>query len=106
MLKLYSRLLSVTVLFALSALPASRAQDAVTTKYQMAADYSEKNGGFTVLVMVDGKVVFERYANAGNANKLHGLASGTKSFVGVVAMAAVEDGIIRLDDKVSETLTE
>jgi CubicO group peptidase (beta-lactamase class C family) len=71
-----------------------------------AADYSEANGGFSVLVMVDGKIVFERYGKDGGTDKRHGLASGTKSFVGVAAVAAVEDGLIRLDDKVSESLTE
>ncbi|MCX7886593.1 MAG: serine hydrolase, partial [Verrucomicrobiae bacterium] len=32
--------------------------------------------------------------------------SGTKSFVGVVAAAAVDDGLILFDDKASESLTE
>lgn len=73
---------------------------------KLAADYSEANGGFSVLVMVDGKVVFERYGNGGGADKRNGLASGTKSFVGVAAMAAVEDGLIQLDDKASEALPE
>jgi len=76
------------------------------TNCKQAADYSEANGGFSVLVMMNGKIVFERYGNGGGADKRYGLASGTKSFVGVAAMAAVEDGLIRLDDKVSESLTE
>jgi CubicO group peptidase (beta-lactamase class C family) len=38
--------------------------------------------------------------------RANGLASGTKSFVGVTAVAAVEDGLIRLDDRACESLTE
>ena len=34
------------------------------------------------------------------------LASGSKSFVGVAAMAAVEDGLLGLDDRASESLAE
>jgi CubicO group peptidase (beta-lactamase class C family) len=76
------------------------------TAYQRAADYSEAHGGVSMLVMVDGKIAFERYANGGGANWRNGLASGTKSFVGVAAVAAVEDGLISLDDKASDSLTE
>ncbi|MCA9258170.1 MAG: serine hydrolase, partial [Planctomycetales bacterium] len=86
-----------------SPLPAADPSEA---NCKRAADYSEANGGFSVLVMVDGKIVFERYGKDGGTDKRHGLASGTKSFVGVAAVAAVEDGLIRLDDKVCESLTE
>jgi CubicO group peptidase (beta-lactamase class C family) len=34
------------------------------------------------------------------------LASGTKSFAGVLAAAAQEDKILKLDERVSETITE
>jgi CubicO group peptidase (beta-lactamase class C family) len=59
-----------------------------------------------VLVVVNGKTVFERYANGGAPDKPNGLASGTKSLVGVAAVAAVEDGLIRLDDRACHSLTE
>ncbi|MBC7909188.1 MAG: beta-lactamase family protein, partial [Pyrinomonadaceae bacterium] len=36
----------------------------------------------------------------------HMLASGTKSFVGVMAAAAAEDKLLRLDERVAETITE
>ncbi|HUT93048.1 MAG TPA: serine hydrolase [Thermoguttaceae bacterium] len=75
-------------------------------RYKLAAEYSESHGGYSVLVMVDGEIVFERYANGGGKEKAHGLASGTKSFVGVLAVAAVEDGLLRLDDPACESLTE
>lgn len=65
-------------------------------RFNLAADYSEQNGGRSILVMVEGKIVFERYANGAGNQMANILASGTKSFVGVVAMAAVEDGLLRL----------
>ncbi len=34
------------------------------------------------------------------------LASGSKSFVGLAAVAAVQDGLITLDDPASESLVE
>jgi CubicO group peptidase (beta-lactamase class C family) len=71
-----------------------------------AADYSKSNRGQTVVVMFDGKLIFERYDNAGAADRVQMLASGSKSFVGIAAVAAVEDGLIKLDDPVSESITE
>ncbi len=71
-----------------------------------AADYSERNRGQSMVVMFDGRVIFERYANGGQADRLQMLASGSKSFVGIVAAAAVEDGLFQLDDPVSERLPQ
>src|SRR5207249_4935391 len=36
----------------------------------------------------------------------HRLASGTKSFSGAMLAAAVEDGLLKLDEKVADTITE
>lgn len=75
-------------------------------RYKLAAQYSEENNGSAVLVMKSDKIVFEDYENGFTENIPHFLASGTKSFVGVMAIAAQEDGLLKLDDKVSETITE
>jgi CubicO group peptidase (beta-lactamase class C family) len=56
--------------------------------------------------MVDGQIVHENYPGQGDVNRAWGLASGTKSFSGVAAAAAVQDGLFKLDDKVSDILTE
>lgn len=85
--------------------PAALAQDA-QVRYTRAADYSAEHGGRAVLIMVNGKTVFERYDNTWTAQKPHPLASGTKSFVGVVAAAAVEDGLLTWDELACDTLTE
>jgi len=77
-----------------------------TSPMEAARRYSEAAGGQAMVVMLDGKIVFEAYGNGGGRDRAQTLASGTKSFVGVVAVAAVEDGLIRLDDKACESLTE
>lgn len=84
---------------------APSAEDA-QTRYARAADYSKENSGRAMLVMVDGQVVFERYDNGWSAVKPHPLASGTKSFTGAVAAAAVEDGLLAWDELASDTIAE
>lgn len=71
-----------------------------------ACDYSARSGGVTCLVMVDGQIVYEIYRRRGDEATRWRLASGTKSFSGVAAAAAVQDGILSLDERVADTLTE
>ncbi len=71
-----------------------------------AANYSEKNRGFSILVMQNGKTVFEHYANGGGADMRCKIFSGTKSFWGIVALCALRDGFVKLDDRVADTITE
>ncbi len=67
---------------------------------------ASESGSHTVLVMQNGKIVFEKY-NRWGKNMPHALASGSKSFTGLLAVAAVQDGLLKsLDDKVADTLTE
>ena len=74
--------------------------------FQQAGKYSKQQQGEALLVMQGGKVLFEDYAQGWNAQRPHLLASGTKSFTGVAAMLAVQQELITLDEKVSDTLTE
>jgi CubicO group peptidase (beta-lactamase class C family) len=71
-----------------------------------AAKYSESKRGASMLVMQNGRTVCEQYANGGSASGRWPIFSGTKSFWGIAALAAVHDGLIRLDDLVSDTITE
>jgi CubicO group peptidase (beta-lactamase class C family) len=71
-----------------------------------AAKYSESRRGAAMLVIQNGRTVFEHYANGGSASGRWPIFSGTKSFWGVAALAAVHDGLFRLDDVVSDTITE
>src|SRR5467141_3264206 len=71
-----------------------------------AATYSESRRGVSMLVMQNGRTIFEHYANGGSARGRWPIFSGTKSFWGIAALAAVHDGLFRLDDLVSDTITE
>src|SRR5438034_704566 len=71
-----------------------------------AAKYSENNRGVSMLVLQDGKTVFEHYANGGSADCAWPIFSGTKSFWGIAALVAVGQGLFQLDDRVCETITE
>jgi Beta-lactamase class C and other penicillin binding proteins len=76
-------------------------------KFRAAADYSRDASGLSVLVLKSGKVVFEEYHNGHSAETPWMLASGTKSFSGVVLAAAIEDKLIDgFDEKISATITE
>ncbi len=59
-----------------------------------------------MLVIQNGRTIFEHYANGGSAGGRWPIFSGTKSFWGIAALAAVHDGLFRLDDLVSDTITE
>lgn len=71
---------------------------------QAAAIYSRERGGLTLLVMHGDAVIFKDYK--GSASEPHKIYSGTKSFWGIAAMIAVQERILSLDEKVSETITE
>ena len=71
-----------------------------------AADYSKGEKGQTCVVMFDGKIAFERYDNGGGADKVQMLASGSKSFVGLAAVAAVGDNLLKWDDLASGGIPE
>ena len=71
-----------------------------------AADYNARSGGLSYLVVQDGRIRYEAYANGGSVDHAAQLASGTKSFVGIIAAAAVQDGLLSLSEPVAATLTE
>ncbi|MBS1720177.1 MAG: serine hydrolase [Armatimonadetes bacterium] len=68
--------------------------------------YAEKFNSQAVIVMVNHKVVFEKYASGADPEKLLMMASGSKSFCGVVAAAAATDGLLTYDEKAADTFTE
>ncbi len=71
-----------------------------------AAQYSEARHGTSLLVIQNGKTLFERYANGGKSDAGWPIFSGTKSFWGVAALVAVSEGLFQLDDHVADTITE
>jgi len=74
--------------------------------FKAANDYSLKCGGHSLLVMVHGKVIHEAYADGYSADKATRLASGTKSFWGVIAQIAIDEKLFTLDELACDTLTE
>jgi len=80
---------------------------ALLTAAKAAAAYSALCAGEGTLVMYKGEIVYQQYENGYSASKPHVLASGTKSFTGVLAAAAIQDGLIKSwDEVVSDTITE
>jgi CubicO group peptidase (beta-lactamase class C family) len=71
-----------------------------------AAKYSESKRGVSMLVVQNGRTIFEHYASGGSADAKWPIFSGTKSFWGIAALVAVRDGLIRLDDRAADTITE
>ncbi|MCF6227728.1 MAG: serine hydrolase [Planctomycetes bacterium] len=73
---------------------------------QAAHDYHKATAGEALYILKDGKPVFEVYDAGYKKETRHRLASGTKSFIGIVAACAVEDGLMKWDEKVCHTVTE
>lgn len=78
----------------------------VTGPYGTAAEYAAARRGVSLLVMQDGKILFENYPNVGAPEKGWELASGTKSFTGIMAGLASADGLFDIDEPAAKTLTE
>ncbi|MFM1869017.1 MAG: hypothetical protein RL591_2425, partial [Planctomycetota bacterium] len=71
-----------------------------------ASAYSLEREGDFVLVLRDGKVLFEAGRASQTASTPHPLASGTKSFCGIAAAIAVDEGLLSFDELVSDTIHE
>lgn len=75
--------------------------------FTTAASYSAERRGVSLLVMRRGEVLFEDYPNEGGVARGWELASGTKSFTGVMCAAAIQDGLISSwDELAADTLSE
>jgi len=68
--------------------------------------YSDSKRGVSLLIRQAGRTLHETYANGGGQRRGWELASGTKSFCGVLVAAMVQDGMISLDERCAETLSE
>jgi CubicO group peptidase (beta-lactamase class C family) len=71
-----------------------------------AAAYSRAHGGEALRIEQGGRLVYEDYLPGFSATTPHKIYSGTKSFMAVTAMILVSKGLLRLDEKASDTLTE
>jgi CubicO group peptidase (beta-lactamase class C family) len=71
---------------------------------QSAIAYSNAIKGVSVLVLQNGATVCESYSGGGAVSTAQELWSGTKSFSGIMAAIAVKEGLLTLDEKVSDTI--
>jgi CubicO group peptidase (beta-lactamase class C family) len=79
---------------------------AATLDFAAAARYSADRRGISLVAMQDGEILFEDYPNEGGVDRFWELASGTKSFSGVIAAAAAADGLLDIDEPAALTLPE
>lgn len=73
---------------------------------EAAIAYSARHGNEATVIMLGDEVVAEEYSNGFDAERPHAVYSGTKSFWGPLAVRAEEDGLLRLDELVVETIDE
>lgn len=76
------------------------------TRCEAATRFSEARRGSSLLILHEGRVVCERYASEAGPTEALELYSGTKSLAGLMAAAAVQDGLLALDEPVSATISE
>ncbi len=72
----------------------------------LAQEYNFAKRGQSMVVLYDGNLVRESYANGGGPDRLQLLASATKGFTGMIGAMAADDGIIGLDDSLAGVLPE
>jgi len=65
-----------------------------------AADYSARHRGVSFLAIQNGRTLLEQ-----NGKTPHKIYSGTKAFWDLASLAAAEDGLLRLDERVADTVT-
>ena len=93
----------IVVLLAGTLLPAN---EITPSHFAAAAQYSRSHGGLALRVEQGGAVVGENYAPGWSASTPHKIYSGTKSFVAVAALIAMQQGLLTLDEKAADTLPE
>ncbi|TYP94753.1 CubicO group peptidase, beta-lactamase class C family [Fodinibius salinus] len=73
---------------------------------ELAKEYSENKSGEALLVWADGDLILEDYHNNTSPEKRYALAEVSTLFSGLIALAARDDGLLKLDEPVSATITE
>jgi len=80
--------------------------DITPEHFAQAAHYSRTHGGVTLRVEQNGSVIDEDYAPGFSSSTPHKIYSGTKSFIGVTALIAQQEGLLNLNERACDTLTE
>jgi CubicO group peptidase (beta-lactamase class C family) len=71
-----------------------------------AANYSARHGGLSFLVIQNGRTLIEQYSGGANAETALRIYSGTKAFWDLAALAAAEDGLLDLDQRVADVIPQ
>lgn len=71
----------------------------------MAAAYSRSHGGLCLLVEQYGRVIYSDESGL-PLDSPHRIYSGTKNFVAIAVLIAAQEGLLKLDERASMTLTE
>jgi CubicO group peptidase (beta-lactamase class C family) len=74
--------------------------------FDAAITYAERHTLHALLIAVDAEITVARAGAGWDLARPHALYSGTKSFWGVAAAAAAEDGLLELDEPASATIRE
>lgn len=101
-----TRLIFLTSIFSLAATRLPAGDEITAAHFASAAQYSQSHGGLALRVEQGGAVLYESYAPGFSASTPHKIYSGTKSFVAVAALIAMREGLLTLDEKAADTLTE
>jgi CubicO group peptidase (beta-lactamase class C family) len=83
---------------------ATVAADLNPSNVRAAATYSADRKGLSMLVIQHGKTLLEEYPGGGSAHSGYKIYSGTKAFWNLAALAAAEEGLLSLDERVAETI--
>ena len=85
---------------------ASARADLTEQAMRDAADYSASRRGCSLLVVQHGKTLLEEYPNGGGTRIPHQIYSGTKAFFTLAALVAAQEGLLRLDEPVANSIAE
>lgn len=92
-------------LFLLLALTSAASATLDPAAVRQAAKYSREHRGTSFLVIQNGKTLLEEYHRGAGADTPQRIYSGTKAFWNLAALAAMEDGLLSLDEPVANTIS-
>jgi len=75
-------------------------------RVEAAADYSKRHGGEVLVIKENGRPLLDQQSAAARNGERYACLSITKSLVGALFLAAEHDGLLDLNERASETLTE
>jgi CubicO group peptidase (beta-lactamase class C family) len=92
--------------FVLASIASARAVPITPENFALADAYSRSHGGIGLRVESGGLLAYEDYVDGFSASTPHRIYSGTKNFVAVAALIAMQEGLLDLNEPASKTLPE